>query len=169
MSLWHRHALKAASTLPLRGEGWEGGIGGRCRLTTSPPELVTALAFLEAMSRRDEPALFALAHADIAIVGPKGTAKGHPVLKRWFDGVRLRVEPKTALVREDRVLVLHAMTWLDDTGATSSTLDNASLLHVTAGRVSLYMRDDAPGPVRRQGFRGAPEFQLHGQSKASPS
>jgi len=54
------------------------------------------------------------------------------------------------------------MRWLDAAGEATSRLDNASLLHVTAGRVNLYTRDDALGPVRRHGFRGAPEYELEG-------
>jgi len=53
-----------------------------------PVEIDTALAFLDAISRRDEACLLHLADPEIAIVGPRGTATGHEVLRQWFGSVR---------------------------------------------------------------------------------
>ncbi len=123
-------------------------------------DLSVALDWLDAIARRDRDRLLALSSADIVLHGPRGAAKGHEALARWFEAVQFRAVPKTAYARDRRLLVLHASQWRDADGAPAGTAESASVFTVAGGKVVGYHRNDRPDPLRQEGFRGATELTL---------
>jgi hypothetical protein len=123
-------------------------------------DLQTVLAWLDAVNRRNAAMLFALSAETITFFGPKGAAGGHERLRRWFDEVRFRATPKAALRAGGRILVLHESVWFGPDGNRIGGGQSGAVFTVENGRVTSYLRDDSPDPVRRQGFRGATELPL---------
>jgi hypothetical protein len=129
-------------------------------MTDTP--LAVALAWLDAVDRRDRDTLMALSDPQIEIIGPRGTNIGRDTLGIWFDRVALKVRPEAAYGAGDRVIVLHQAEWHDPgDGSLVGEADAASIFRVAAGRVSAYERDDdRDGILERHGFGEADALVL---------
>lgn len=115
-------------------------------------ETLIPLRWLDAVGRRNKAALLALSQPEIAIHGPRGTAVGHEVLGRWFEGTVVRVVPLAVFSQGSNYLVHHKMEWLNEDGTVKGTAVNASVFEVVDGLVASYARDDEDAALERHGF-----------------
>lgn len=102
-----------------------------------------ALAWQEAVNQRDVVHLLALSDPHIEIVGPRGSAYGHDILRQWLERAGLHIEHHRLFAKGDEVVVAGHGVWRDiDTGALIGEADMASHFRVTDERVAYYARFD---------------------------
>jgi len=102
-----------------------------------------ALAWQRASNRADRERLLALSTEDLAIVGPRRTARGREVVLAWLDRAGLQVRTVRLFARGGRVVVEQAGRWRDpDTGTFGDERPLATLFEIAAGRVAALARHD---------------------------
>jgi hypothetical protein len=98
-------------------------------------------AWQAAANAADADTLLSLSDEQIEIIGPRGSAYGHDILRQWLARAGLTVEPKRVFARDNAVVVEQHGVWHNvDTGETMGEADLASSFRVTDGRVSRYAR-----------------------------
>lgn len=101
-------------------------------------------AWLESLKDRDVERMIALSDPEIELVGPRGTARGHQILRDWMEGVRLELQTLQTFANGEAVVVEQHATWRDpDSGEVIGEQDVASRFHVADGQVTLYARYDS--------------------------
>lgn len=99
------------------------------------PRAVVA-AWQEAVNERDEARLLALSAPDVEIVGPRGSAHGHAMLREWLHHAGLSLYPLRCFARGERVVVAQHGVWrAADTGEIVAESELGSHFHVQGGRV----------------------------------
>jgi hypothetical protein len=89
-----------------------------------------------ALNAGDVDRLVALTDPDVAIGGPRGTARGTDVLREWFGRANVRLDPGRVFRRGGTVVVEQAATWRDPgTGAEMGSDTVASVFVVRDRRV----------------------------------
>ena len=101
----------------------------------------TVLAWHDALNREDVDALLALLHPDVELVGPRGSAHGHEVLREWAARAGLALHPREVYARERAVVVAERGEWRRD-GNVVGEADVASVFRVTDGQVAYLARFD---------------------------
>ena len=77
------------------------------------------------------------------IVGPRGPATGHAILRVWLERAGLSFEPKRTFARENVVVVEQHAVWRSvDSGEVIGEADVASRFRVQDGLVTEYARHD---------------------------
>lgn len=105
--------------------------------------LAVVQAWQAAVNRRDTDRLVELSSAEIEVAGPRGTGRGHLLLREWMDRAGLTLETLQAFVRGNVVVVAQRGTWLSvDTGEEMGAQHLASCFRVEAGRVVRFARYD---------------------------
>jgi hypothetical protein len=109
---------------------------------SAPPTAVVA-RWQDALNGRDHAEVLALSDGGIEILGPRGTAVGIDVLRRWLEGTSVQLRPFRTFARGARVVVAQRGIWTDPTsGEIIGRSDVASAFEVKDGRVSRYARFD---------------------------
>jgi len=121
-----REALAASRALPLE---------------PSPVDIVQA--WLAASNAADAERLVELSAPDIEIVGPRGTARGHDVLREWLARAGARFDAERVFSAGDRVVVEQHGVWHAPDGQPRGEARLASRFVVRAGRVQLVQRHDS--------------------------
>lgn len=105
--------------------------------------LTVVAAWQAAVNDQAVERLLALSDSNIAIVGPRGVAHGHNVLRDWVARAGLQFTPQRYFVREQQVVVAqHAVWHSPETGAVIGDADVASHLTVDDACVIAYARYD---------------------------
>lgn len=114
---------------------------------TSTPA-ATVHAWLAAVNAADTEAVLALSAPDIAMVGPRGTATGHEVLRGWLLHAGATFETLATHARGESVVVAQRGVWGD-----GDAVEVATRFRVTAGRVvELERYDNLEDALRAAGI-----------------
>ena len=101
-------------------------------------------AWQEAANGRDADRLIALSTPDIEIVGPRGSARGHRVLRDWLARAGVELRPLRLFARRDHVVVAQHGAWrAAGTGEVIGEQVVASSFRVVDGRVARVARFDS--------------------------
>jgi hypothetical protein len=111
-------------------------------MANTPADIVRT--WQEAASNRQIDALLALSDPDIAIVGPRGTARGHQVLREWIERAGLSLETRRVFARGEVVVVEQHAVWRSmESNEIVGESDIASRFLVVDDRVAEYARHDS--------------------------
>lgn len=100
-------------------------------------------AWQDAANRQDVDQLVALSDANIELIGPRGSAYGHQILRDWLSRAGLQLETRRVFERGDVVVVAQHAVWRSvDTGKAMGEADIASRFRVENGRVVQFARYD---------------------------
>lgn len=100
-------------------------------------------AWQEASNRQDAGEVLARSAADIRIVGPRGVAQGHDVLRAWLERAGLTLTTRNLYVRDDTVVAEQQGIWRSpETGAIIGEADVATWFQVANEKVAFLARYD---------------------------
>ncbi len=106
----------------------------------SPVELTQA--WMDALNQRDAERLLVLSWAQIEIIGPKGTGRGHPMLLQWLARAGATFHTVKIFCRGDTVVMEQVGTWVvvptDVPGRRSYQV--ASVFRCNENQIRLYAR-----------------------------
>jgi O-acetyl-ADP-ribose deacetylase (regulator of RNase III)/ketosteroid isomerase-like protein len=111
------------------------------RRAASPVDVVHA--WLAASNAAAAERLVELSAPDIEIIGPRGTARGHDVLREWLARAGARFETERVFSAGDRVVVEQHGVWQTPDGQHRGEAKLASRFVVRAGRVQQVQRYDS--------------------------
>jgi hypothetical protein len=115
----------------------------RTTMTDTQQSIAIALAWQEAANAQNVERLLALSDPAIEIVGPRGGASGHEVLRQWLARAGLRLTTRRIFARASVVVLAQHGVWHDaTTGAALGEAEVASLARVGDGRVTHLARYD---------------------------
>jgi hypothetical protein len=101
-------------------------------------------AWQEAANAGEIERLLALSDPEIALVGPRGTAHGHDVLREWVERAGLRLTTLRLFARGEVVVAAQHGVWRSaETGEVVGEADVASYFRVVDGRVARVARFDS--------------------------
>ncbi len=110
--------------------------------TLSPSAVVQA--WQDAANQGDADHLLALSDTNIELVGPRGSAYGHQVLRDWLNRAGLHLETQRVFERGDVIVVAQHGVWRSvDTGEVIGEADIASRFQVADGLVVQFARYDS--------------------------
>jgi ketosteroid isomerase-like protein len=99
--------------------------------------------WLAAVNAADVEGALALTAADVAIIGPRGAARGHPVLRAWMGHAGATFQTRETFSAGDAVVVAQHGVWRDgDTGEVRGEAGVATRFRVVEGRVAEMERYD---------------------------
>lgn len=106
-------------------------------------EIAVVRDWQKAVNERDINRLLELSDPEIEIVGPRGSAHGHEVLRDWAAGAGLSLETLRTFARGNAVVVAQHGVWRDaDTKEIIGESDVATRFRVDKGRVAQLARHD---------------------------
>lgn len=114
--------------------------------------------WLAAVNAGDTEAVLRLTAPDVVIVGPRGTARGHEVLRAWMGHAGATFQTRQAYAAGDSVVVAQHGVWRDgETGAVRGEADVATRFRVADGRVVEMQRydDGLPDALQAAGLSEA--------------
>lgn len=99
--------------------------------------------WLAAVNAGDVEGALALTAPDITIVGPRGAARGHDVLRAWMGHAGATFQTRETFAAGDAVVVAQHGVWRDaETGEVRGEADVATRFRVAEGRVAEMERYD---------------------------
>lgn len=105
--------------------------------------LAVVEAWQNAASAKDVEGLLAVSDPNIEVVGPRGSAHGHAILREWIARAGLRLHSKRAFVRGDAAVVEQDAVWHSvETSEKLSESVIASVFHVADERVTYFSRHE---------------------------
>ena len=105
--------------------------------------LAVVEAWQNAASAKDVEGLLAVSDPDIEVVGPRGVAQGHGILREWIARAGLQIHSKRAFVRGDVAVVEQNAVWHSaETGEKLSESVIASVFHVENDLVTYFSRHE---------------------------
>ena len=108
----------------------------------SPFEI--AEAWQQAANNQDSERLLALSHADIEVVGPRGSGFGHQLLRDWLGRAGLTLTTLHAFARGNSVVLAQHGVWRSSaTGAVTGERDLASHFDIDGEQVVRFGRYDS--------------------------
>lgn len=110
---------------------------------TQDLELQIVSDWIEAVNRRDLPALLALSQPEIEIIGPRGKAIGHAVLSDWLARAGLSFETRRIWREADRIFAEQHGVWAPGFEGPAGEADFVSVFRLSQGKVSEYERRSA--------------------------
>jgi hypothetical protein len=110
-------------------------------VSPAPPEVVAR--WLAAVNAGDAEGALALSAPDVRIVGPRGAAAGHAVLRAWLAHAGATFATRETYARGADVVVAQRGTWRGAAGGADSTADAATRFRVDGPRVAEIERFDA--------------------------
>jgi O-acetyl-ADP-ribose deacetylase len=110
---------------------------------SAPSPIDVVQAWLAASNAADADRLVELSAPDIEIIGPRGTARGHDVLRQWLARAGARFEAERVFSAGDRVVVEQHGVWQAPDGQPRGEAKVASRFVVRAGLVQLVQRYDS--------------------------
>lgn len=97
----------------------------------------------DALNSGDVNALVEASESDIAIAGPRGTAKGVEVLREWYAHTHLTFDVEELLVHGKQAISLGIAHWHNDEGSETGSANTAFLMKVSSnGRIAELSRHD---------------------------
>ena len=125
------------------------------------PELDNVLAWHEALNAGDAERVASLAHPEVEIGGPRGSAHGRQVLKDWVGRANVRLGPLRPFKRGGTVVVEEAATWRDaQTGETVGEATVATVFELDGGLVTgIFRHDGLEDALRSAGLDGSDEIR----------
>lgn len=109
----------------------------------SPDPLRTVHDWLAAVNAGDVEGVLALTTPDVVIVGPRGIASGHEVLRGWLGHAGATFQTRETFVAGDAVVVAQRGVWRDvETGEVRGEADVATRFRIDGGRVAEMERYD---------------------------
>lgn len=97
--------------------------------------LAVVEAWQNAASAKDVERLIAVSAPTIEVVGPRGVATGHAILREWIARAGLQLHSRKAFVRGDVAVVEQDAVWHSvETGEKQSASVIASVFHVEKDR-----------------------------------
>ena len=109
-------------------------------------------SWLAATNAGDVERVLALSAPDVLLVGPRGRAQGHDVLRAWLAGAGATFETGRTFALGETVVVAQHAVWHDQgTGAVVGEADVATRFVVHDGRVAQLERHDALADALRAG------------------
>lgn len=110
----------------------------------SPDPLRTVNDWLAAVNAGDVEGALALTAPDVLIVGPRGAARGHEVLRAWMGHAGATFQTREIFAAGNAVVVAQHGVWRDgETGVIRGEADVATRFRVADGRVAEMERYDA--------------------------
>ena len=97
-------------------------------------------AWHEAVNRGDAESLVALSDDDIEVGGPRGSARGHAILRDWLDRAEIQLAPRRWFASPAALVVEQVATWRGPDGAVTDPRIIASAFTVQDGRVMRTLR-----------------------------
>lgn len=95
-------------------------------------------------SAKDIESLVAVSDPNIELVGPRGSAHGHAILREWIERAGLQLHSKRAFVRDDVVVVEQDAVWHSvETGEKLSESVIASVFNVEDDLVTYFARHES--------------------------
>ena len=108
-----------------------------------PNTLATVQSWQDAVNARDAEALIELSDANIEIVGPRGSARGHEVLRGWLSRAGLSLATTRAFARGDAAVLAQRGVWRSAEGnEIIGEADVASAFRVENQKVAEVARYD---------------------------
>jgi ketosteroid isomerase-like protein len=102
--------------------------------------------WLAAVNAGDVEGALALTAPDVVIVGPRGEARGHEVLRAWMGHAGATFQTRETYAAGNAVVVAQHGVWRDaETGEVRGEADVATRFRVTDGRVAEMERYDEVG------------------------
>jgi hypothetical protein len=101
-----------------------------------------ARAWVAAVSTQDVPTVMAHSTRDIALGGPRGTARGQPALRDWVERTGLQMTVERVFAAGTCVVLLHQAVWRDRNGLAIAEATIANRFEVTGDRISAVTRYD---------------------------
>ena len=125
------------------------------------PEQDTILAWYGALNAGDAEWVAFLAHPEVEIGGPRGSARGRQVLKDWVGRANIRLKPLRWFKRGGTVVVEEAATWMDaGTGETIGEATVATVFELDGGLVTgIFRYDGLEEALRGAGLDGSDEIR----------
>jgi ketosteroid isomerase-like protein len=106
-------------------------------------ELQVVQNWQEAVNARDAQALMACSDPKIEIVGPRGSAFGHDVLRQWLERAGLTLSPQRNFQHNQTVVVAQHAVWRSAESEIIGEADVASVFRVGDDKVLYYARFDS--------------------------
>ncbi len=98
----------------------------------------------DAVNSRDVARLVELSDPDIEVVGPRGSARGHQILRDWLGRAGLRLGTLRVFASGDVVVVAQQAVWRSvETGEVVGEGAIASCFRVAGGRAARFARHDS--------------------------
>lgn len=114
--------------------------------------------WLAAVNAGDADAALALTSPEVTIIGPRGTARGHEVLRAWLGHAGATFATRATFARGDDVVVAQHGVWRDEAGAIKGEAQVATRFRVEAGHIGELERyDDLAVALRAAGLSEADE------------
>lgn len=104
--------------------------------------LATVQSWQEAVNARDAEALAELSDADIEIVGPRGSAYGHEILRDWLSRAGLSLTTTRVFARGNAVVLAQRGVWRSADNEIIGEADVASAFRVENQKVAKVARYD---------------------------
>lgn len=102
-----------------------------------------AVQWIDALNRQDVDLLLRLSDPQIEIVGPRGSVRGHDILRDWLSRAGATFTTSRVFARDDIVVFEQEGRWLNaETNDQASFAKVASVLRVSEGKVGSYARFD---------------------------
>ncbi len=105
-----------------------------------PDRFEVVRAWHEAVNQGDADALVALSDDDIEVGGPRGSARGHTILRGWLDRAGIQLEPRRWFASPAELVVEQVATWRGPDGAVTDPEIIASSFTVEDGRLMRTVR-----------------------------
>ncbi len=106
--------------------------------------LAIVQAWQDAANARDVARLLELSDPDIEVVGPRGSGRGHQLLRDWLGRAGLSLETRRVFVRGDAVVLAQHGVWRSvETGEVTGEAEIASRFRVAGRRVVQFARHDS--------------------------
>jgi hypothetical protein len=118
---------------------------------TTRGELEVVQHWQETVNARDVQALLAWSDPKIEIVGPRGSAFGHDVLRQWLERAGLSLSPQRSFQRNQTVVVAQHAVWRSAESEIIGEADVASVFRIERGKVIFYARCDSLQDALQQG------------------
>jgi hypothetical protein len=102
------------------------------------------LAWQEAVNQKDTEGLLALSDPHIEMVGPRGSAYGHAILRDWLGRAGLGMKSQRLYAKGNTVVVAQHGVWRSvETGDLIGEADIASHFRVVGQQIAYYARYDS--------------------------
>ena len=106
--------------------------------------LAIVQAWQDAANAQDVDPLLELSDPDIEVIGPRGSGRGHQLLRDWLGRAGLSLETRRVFARGDTVVLAQHGVWRSvETGEVTGEADVASRFRVDGRRVAQVARHDS--------------------------
>ncbi len=109
-----------------------------------PSPVAIVQAWQDAANSQNTERLLELSHPNIELIGPRGSARGHQVLRDWLSRAGLKLETLRMFARDNIVVVAQHGVWRAvETGEVSGEADVASRFRVDGQQIVQVARYDS--------------------------